>query len=851
MPLTSNPMTSHPGPTAPPPSNPPRTERPAGARAWLDGLAQDAKFAVRSLRKAPGFLAVAVVTLALGIGANTAIFSVVRGVLLEPLPYPDPGHLVQVWELNQRGSTMNAAGQNFRDWRDQAKSFQSLAAYAGGETALLGGTEPVRTGVAAVSRGFFDTLGVVPELGRAPRPDEHVQGAEPVAVVSHRFWRDQLGGRPLEDGTSGTSTGPVGSNASLPRLEADEFSFRVVGVMPPAFDFPAGTDLWFPKELYPANPYRSGHNWHVIGRLAPGVSIAQADTELDGITARLVSGSDEAPDYLASGAQVTGLHDELVGSVRKPLWILLGAAGLVLLVACSNLASAFLARGTDRHHEMAVRGSLGADRGRLLRQLFVESLAVALAGAAAGVALAVAAVRALVLFGPSSLPRLDAARLDPQVLAFTLVLAVVTAVLFGLVPALRLTRSAAEGLSTGSHASRNRSWQRSWRLLVTAEVALALVLLVGSGLLIQSLWRILRVDLGFEARSVVTVNLDLPLSHYQEGAAIGRFHRALIDAVAGAPGVEAAGVLSSLPLSGHGANGRLGVRGAGGPYANAEYRLATGGAFRALQVPLLQGRLFDRSDRPDTVHVVVVNRAFAESVWPGESPLGKQIDSGGMESRWGPGDWATVVGVVGNIRDLGLDRPIQPTVYFNALQRPDRTASATLVVRSTAGPEATAAAARAAVRRIDPNVPTEVASMERVIRRSVSQRRFSVALLGGFAGLALILSLVGIYGVVAYTVGRRRRELGIRLALGATPARVRNLVLRESMAPVVLGLVLGAAGALAATRVLQSLLFEVRPSDPATFAAVAVTLGAAALAASYVPARTSARIDPVETIREE
>ncbi len=830
--------------SASPSSSPAHPGTPSGrARAWLDGVRQDVKFAVRSLRKAPGFLAVAVVTLALGIGANTAIFSVVRGVLLEPLPYPNPDRLVQVWELNQRGRPMQVAGQNARDWRDQSDSFRSLAAYAGWQTTVLGGAEPMRTEIAIVSQGFFGTLGVAPELGRIPRAEEHQEGAEPVAVVSHRFWRDQLGGRPLD---------AAGHSA---RIEVNEYSLRVVGVMPAAFDLPEGTDVWYPKELYPANPYRSSHNFRVIARLRDGAPVAaaitQATTELDTITARLLDGTSEDPAYVAHGVQVTGLRDELVGSVKKPLWILLGAAGLVLLVACSNLASAFLARGTDRYHEMAVRGSLGANRARLLRQLFVESLAVALAGAAAGVALAVAAVRALVQLGPRSVPRLADVGLDPQVLAFALGLAVATAVLFGLLPALRLTRSAAAGLTTGSHASHDRSWQRSWRLLVGAEVALALVLLVSSGLLVQSLWRILKVDLGFEPRSVVTVDFDLPVSHYQESASIAAFHRSLLDEVEAEPGVEAAGVISALPLSGNGANGRMGVRGAPEPYADAEYRLATGGVFQALHIPVLRGRTFDRRDRADTAQVVVVNRAFAERVWPGDDPIGKQINSGGMESAWGPDDWATVVGVVGDIRDQALDRPVEPTVYFDALQRPDRTASATLVVRSATAPDATAAAARAAIRQVDSNVPAEVASMERVIQRSVSQRRFSVGLLGGFAALALVLSLIGIYGVVAYTVGRRRRELGIRMALGATPARVRSLVLKESMVPVVAGLAVGVGGALLATRVLRSLLFEIRPGDPTTFLAVAFTLGVAALAASYVPARASARIDPVESIREE
>ena len=806
-------------------------------RRLIDNLRQDVRFGVRSLGRAPGFFAVAAVTLAFGIGANTAIFSVVRGVLLEPLPYVEPDRLVHIAERNQRGGRMQVAGANFRDWREETETLEHLAVHSqAGNATILGGGEPARAPVVAVSEGFFEVFGVQPARGRAPRPEEHREGAEPVAVVSHRFWRDHLGGRPLDD----------------LRLEVSQFALRVVGVMPPAFDYPEGTAVWLPGELYGENPHRTAHNWWAVGRLAPGVSLERAKTEIEGITKRLVAGDEGPADYLAAGVWMDPLRDRLVGDVRRPILVLLGAAALVLLIACTNLASAFLARGTERTRELAVRSSLGATRGRLLTQLFVESLVVALAGAGAGLALAAAAVAALPPLLGGSLPRLSGVEIDGAVLGFTLAVAVATALLFGLLPGLRITGDrAAEGLRSGGRASAGRGWRRSWRLLVAAEVALALVLLVGSGLLIQSLWKILRVELGFEPESVVTVDYALPPTRYPEPGDVIGFHRDLLAELEGAAGVVDAGVLSDLPLSGSGSNGRLGISGGPEPHTDAEYRVATGGAFHALGIPVLRGRVFDERDRADSTHVAVVNRALAERAWPGESPLGKRINSGGMERDFGPDDWATVVGVVGDVRDRSLARPPEPTVYMNALQRPARTATGTLVVRSGGAPEAVAGAARAAVLRVDTDVPTAVASMQRVIWRSVAERRFSASLLGAFAFLALVLSAVGIYGVVAYTVGRRRRELGIRLALGASPADVRRGVVIDSLVPVAAGLAVGTAGAVAASRVLRSLLYEVEPTDSLTFVAVVGVLGLAAFLASWLPARETVRIDPVETLRAE
>jgi len=822
------------------PSQPSSPSRQKPSRRAFDALALDARSAVRSVVKRPAFTAVAVVTLALGIGANTAAFSVLYGVVLSRLPYPEPERLVRVHELSKSGGTMAVAQPNFEDWHAQAPGFDGLAAYAGWRTTVLGGERPALAEVAAVSEDFFEVLGVPPALGRATLPEEHRLGADPAGVVSHDFWRDQLGGAAIDGRT----------------LDAGGHLLRIVGVMPPGFGFPGETDVWAPMELEEPNEHRTAHNWRVVGRLADGASAAAAEREVDALTRRIIAeaegGDAAASDYLAAGARVVALLDEIAGPVRRPLLLLFAAAGLVLLVACSNLASAFLARGVERQREMAVRVSLGAGPGRLLAQLFAESLLVALAGAAAGLALAWAALELAVAGAGDALPRAEAIGLHGPVLAFTLGVSVLTALLFGVLPGLQLVRRApSRPLHAGGGGSADRSRRRVWRTLVAAEVALALVLLAGSGLLLRSLWQTLGEDPGFDPERVVAASVSLPGSQYPGEAERRAFFEELLGGLAASPGVAGAGVISDLPLGGSGASGLMEVEGGAVPSVTAEYRVADAGYFEALGIPVLAGRRFDGQDHAGAPHAVLVNRALAEAVWPGQDPVGHRMTGGGMDNYWDQDVWATVVGVVGDVRQAELTEVDEPTAYFHYLQRPYRLWAGDVVVRTANGDERMAAVLDRAIRETDPQVPYELRSMGEVVSGSVARQRFAASLLSGFALVGLLLAAVGIYGVVSYTVAQRRKELGIRLALGATPPRVRNQVLAGSMAPVAAGLALGLAGSLAAGRLVASFLYGVAPADPATLVTVAALLAGIALAACYLPARETVRIDPVETLKAE
>jgi len=806
----------------------------------FDSLRHDVKAAARSLVQRPGFAILAILTLALGVGANTATFSVVYGVVLSRLPYPEPQRLVRAQEVGTSGGTMASSDPTFRDWHDRSHDFEALAAYSSVRSTVLGGDRPVLAGTAAVSEDFFRTFRVSPEMGRLPLPEEHRPGAAPVAVVSHAFWRDVLGGGPIEGRT----------------LQAWGFDLRVVGVLPAGFSFPDDTGVWFPKELVPFNEHRTAHNWRLVGRLRDGASAQQAEAELTAITKRILAGDlgDEAgsTDYLPVSARVTPLLETIAGPVRRPLLLLLGASGLLLLVACSNLASAALARGLARRREMAVRASLGASRGRLLRQLFVESLLVALAGGAAGLGVAYTAQRALVASAAAPLPRLDAIGLHAPVLLFTLAVSVATALAFGVLPGLRLVdRRLAASPAGSSRGTADRTQRRAWRALVAAEVALAVLLLVGCGLLLHSFWRVLGEEPGFDPEHVLAVSVDLPDSLYPGDAERRDYYDRLVARLRSLPGVRQAGVTSSLPLTGSNADGLLDVEGGAKPGITAFYRVADGGYFRALGIPLLEGRLFDARDHAGATHAALVNRAFARAAWPGRDPIGRRITGGGMDDYWNQDTWATVVGVVGDVRSRDLTEADGPAAYFAAEQRPYRLSRASIVVRSSGAPGAVEAAVRERVHDLDPNVPAELASLDEVVWSSLARRRLTLVLLAAFALTGLLLAAVGIGSVVSYTVAQRRRELGIRLALGARPGGVRDLVLWGSMRTVLAGVAAGLAASLALGRVLRSLLYGVAPSDPATLGAVAGLLGAVALAAAWLPARRAVRIDPVETLREE
>ena len=802
----------------------------------FEGIALDVKTALRSLRKRPGFALLAIATLALGIGANTAIFSVVDAVLLSEPPYPEPERIVQVWELTQEKNPTGVAYRNFQDWEERATRFDAIAAYARWSVTVLGGESPLVTRLAPMTSQFFDVFQVQPFLGRIPAADEHQLGAQPVAVVSHGFWTRQLGAR---------------QDLTDTRLDVAGFDMEVIGVMPAGFEFPRGAEIWAPVELTDPTPSRTAHNFRAVGRLADGVPVATGSDEIDAITVAVTADVTEAKDYLASGALARSLQEETAGPYRRPLLILLAASALVLLVACSNLAGTFLARGTERRGEMAVRQSLGAGVGRLTRQLFTESLVIALLGAGAGLAVGAAAVRLLERLAPSAIPAGAELGFDGTVLFFTLGLAVLTALAFGVLPALRLSKAdTMKSLRTGGRGGADTGERKVWNALVAAEVALAVMLLVGSGLLIRSFWEVLEVDLGFTPERVVTAGLYLPESRYDDAESMGRYYQRLLQELESAPGVESVGVTTIVPLSGSDPNGRMSVEGGPSDYVDGSYRVVSAGYFDTLDVPLQRGRLFDNRDRFDGDHVLVVNRAMAEAAWPGEDPIGQRLHAGGMDSFWQDEDaFATVIGVVGDVRYRGAGDEARPTAYFPTSQRAPRAAS--VLVRSAAGVDAASNVLRTTIQALDDQVPLRLGTAEGIVADSLADRRFALLLLGAFAGLGLILAAVGIYGVVSLSVARRRRELGIRMALGADAGGVRALVLRTSMASVLVGLAVGTGLALALTRVMESLLFEVEPTDPATFAAVLVILATTAAVASWIPARRATGIQPTEVLRAE
>lgn len=811
----------------------------------LDAFQRDLKYAARSLLRSPGFAAVAIVTLALGIGANSAIFSIVNTVLLRPLPYPDADRLVRVHELNRRGRPMNVPWANFVDWREQARAFDALGAFNTTVTTVLGGDRPARARVSGVSREFFQVFGLAPVVGRTTLPEEHVEGADPSVLVSHAFWEAELGG--TQD-LSGRTLRVAGLNA------------RIVGVMPRGFGFPSGTDVWFPAEIFPQTPSRSAHNYRVVGRIREDVTPARARDDMNGVAVRL---SQSYPgDADAVGATLETLQEELAGPVRRPLLLLLGAAGFVLLVACSNLASTLLARGTARQRELAIRASLGAARMRIIRQLFTESLLLSLLGALAGLVLAGIAIRTLVVLGPSAVPRLDELGLDRWVLLFTLVVSVMTAVLFGLFPALRLSEAqVGDALRSGSRGSSDEGSRSAWKLLVSAEVALALVLLIGSGLLIRSFWTVMAVDPGFDPRGVGTVALNLPGTEYPDDSNVVAYYDDLLARVARVPEVGTVGLTTVLPLTGVGANGMIEVEGRD-ELGMGFYRVVSGGYFKAMGIPLIRGRTFEDRDDVSVSDVILVNETLADRLWPGEDALGKRMSVPGMDAYSDPArglspeGWpynrlATVIGVVADVKHASLTGDPLPEYYFHYKQRPARATSAVAVVKTAGDPAGLVPTLRSVVRQVDPQVPAAYGTMAQYVGRSVGDRRFTMALLSVFAAVALVLSAVGIYGVVSYSVARRTREIGIRMALGAEPGGVRWVVLRDAMGMVVVGLALGLAGAVAATRLLQNLLFEVSATDLPTFVGVAGLLAVVALMATWIPVRRTTGIDPMITMQAE
>ena len=827
---------------------PPSTARVAGGpdrRNWLESLWQDVRYGARILRRSLGFTAVAALTLALGVGANTAIFTVLNAVVLRPLPYPDPDRLVRIWESNpEKGwPTFSASHPNFLDWRAQSHSFERLAAQAGAGFTLTspgGSAEIVRA--AAVTSDFLPALRIEPASGRNFRREEDRQGGRTnVTIVTHGFWQRRLGSNPAALGST---------------LTLDGSPYEIIGILPESFSWGQPTlDLFVPLAPNPARP-RGDHRLLVVGRLAPGVSVQQASSEMNGIAEQL------ARQFPASnrgwGVRLLTFYDWIVPQeTRASLLILSGAVGLVLLIACGNVASLMLARAAVRQREISVRIALGAQTSRIVRQLLVESVMLALIAAALGILSAFVSTRALVAVGPAAgLPRLSELSVDARVFGFALAIALVSALLFGLLPAIQASRpQVSDTLKESSRgASDGRARQRARSALVVGEVALSVALLIGAGLLLRSFWLVQQVRPGFQIDAVLTMRINLPQTKYDTGAKARGFYERLLPQVGGQPGVQAVATSSGVPLGQGNTSTELAFPGrtlpAGVP-ASADWRLVSPGYFNTLRIPL-RGRDFEARDAPSPQPnsppppVIIISDAMARRYWPGEDPIGKTV----VITSFGPRP-QTIIGVAGDVRSFGLDVEAGPMVYASAMAYSGWNPMS-LVVRSAVDPLSHVAEVRSAIQRIDPDVPAyDVRTLDDLLSQSLGSRRFYMILLGSFAAVALLLACVGLFGVLAYLVSQRTRDIGIRLALGAGRADVMKLIVGQGMLLAIAGALLGLAGAFAGARVLQTLLFTVAPRDPLTFLSVPLLLLAVAFLACYVPARRAVRIDPLVALRAE
>jgi ABC-type antimicrobial peptide transport system permease subunit len=829
----------------------------------MQTLWQDLRYGARMLWKQPGFTLIAVLTLALGIGACTAIFSIVDAVLLRSLPFPEAERIVQLREVSEKGGRMAFTDPNFLDVRERNRSLEAVAEYAGDMETVTGGSEPLRARVLWATNDFFHVLGVAPLAGRAFLPEDAKGGGQSVAVVSYGFWQRAFGGRADLGGL---------------KLRIDDRSFDVVGVTPPGFSFPQEFDVWTPREILPPQISRSAHNWSVIARLKGGVTLAQARADLSAIARQIKQ--EHGKDADAVDIAAIPLHEFTVGDTKNALLIVLAAVGFLLLVACANVANLLLAQVTARQKEFAVRAALGATRLKLASQFVTENVLLALIAGALGVIFAFWGVDLLISLNPGSLPRAGEIGVDARALGFTLGLALLVAVALGLAPVARLSQNdlhdnlKGSGRGQAGHVASNRL--RS--ALVVAQVALTLALLTGAGLLGKSFYRLLQVDPGFRAESAVVMDLSLPgytgpdrgrqivqaFRRLMEGGGMAEklsepaeyeefrqrqwlLYQQLLDGLSKLPGIVAVGGVNGVPMDGARGDGTFWVDNSPVNKGHADYRVASAGYFAAMGMPLVRGRVFDESDRPEAPHAAVISQSLARKYWPNEDPIGKHIQFGNMD-----GDLRLlhVVGVVGDVRGYGLDADAQPTVYANALQRPPHSALS-IVVRAQSDPATLTPALRQTARALNSELPVSFRTLQQIFSSSLDQRRFSLVIFAVFASVALALAVMGVYGVMAYAVAERTKEIGVRMALGATVGDVLKLVMGQGGRLIAIGVALGGAGSLFLTRLLTSLLYSVSATDPMTFAGVALLLAGVALVACYLPARRATKVDPMIALRCE
>jgi putative ABC transport system permease protein len=816
----------------------------------MSGFWQDFRYAARVLSKNPGVTAIMVFTLALAMGATTAIFSVVHGVLLRPLPYSGADRIVAISEVNSDGRLSRLADPNFDDFRDQSHSFQSIAKYAVDTVSVSGGSQPTRATVAAVTPEFLTVFGVAPTRGRDFTANDDSKSAAPVALVSGGYWRQYLGAAP---------------DLSQSHLKINDALYSVIGVLPVGFRFPNDAEVWLAADIGGKNPSRTSHNYSAVGRLKDGISIEQARGDISAIARRIYQATSEKTDYLLRDGRVIPLQESITGSVRSPLLILLSAVGFLLLVACANVANLILGQASAREHERSIRIALGAARSRLVRQFLTEAFLLALMGGVLGVCAAFWGVAGLVALAPENLPRLDSVSVSLPTLLFAFLLSTAVAVGLGGFTAARATRGDLKtGLveggrgQAGSHGS-----QRVARGLVAAQIAITFVLVIGAGLLGRSLMKVLEVNPGFRVDKILAMEVSLPSTDDAQAKSVqGIFFSNLMDRLKQIPGVRSVGAASALPMTGGLPDGMFllvtqneapqTVHGLEALFhqkeriGNADFCVATAGYFQTLGIPLIRGRMFDQRDGPNAPHVALISESLAHDRWPQQNPIGRTIEFGNMD---GDLRLLTIVGIVGDTREYGLDEPPRPTVYVDLFQRPR--AAMTVTMLSDADTRLVSSMARGILQDLHPEIPVSFQTFQQVYSASLGSRKFNVILIGFFAVTALLLAAAGVFGVVAYSVSRRTREFGVRIALGATSGDVLRMLLGQGMRTILVGVAIGIAGSFALTQTLKSLLFGLTATDPVTFGGVTLLLVTVALLAGYIPARRATKVDPMVALRYE
>lgn len=796
---------------------------------------QDLRFGWRVLAKTPAFTATAVIVLALGIGMNTAMFSAVKAVLLSALPYPEPERIVELRQTAKDGHLMNVSGLDFRDWRAQSRTVEYMAAY-GLDSVTLSGSFPARRArMVAVGSGFFDVVATQAAIGRTFDAGEQKAGGTPTLVLGYELAESVFGA-------------PANAIQKIVRLNG--MAFTVIGVMPPKFNFPETAQLWLPNDFFPDKSGRSAHNYRVVGRLKPGVTVRQAQADMDVVAARLAK---EYVDDRDEGIRVTSLFEFLISGVRPALLTLFGAVTLVLLIACVNISNLQLARAAARRKEMGMRCALGAARGRLIRQLLTENVSLAGAGGLLGLALAELAVRMLRIAAPANIPRMQNLHIDTGVLCFTAALSLVVGLLFGVLPSLDSSKTDVnDALKQGTGKGEGAPHKRWGQTLVIGQIALAIVLLSGSALLIKSYWKLAHVETGLASGGVYVTDLTWPVAadgNSVDGKYVRQVGAQMLEQIGQLPGVQAAAFVHGLPFQG-GPDGYFEIEGRPLPAdphqsPDAEYRMITPDYFKAFGMPVIRGRGFTVGDRRATQQAAIVNQSFEKEFFPAAGVLGKRIRFLGFDRQ---PQFMTIIGIVPDVRSFGLSRPARAEVYADYFQHAGTVMNVALVVR---GPASLQSRIERIVTSLNRSTAVNFDSMDGLISGTIARERFQTALLTLFAACALLLAVVGVYGLLSYVVTRRTSEIGVRMALGANRGNIIRLVLGQGGVLVLAGVAFGLAGSLIATRALQAMLYEVKPGDPSALLAVVATFTAAALIACYLPAHRASQIDPSEALRTE